>query len=102
MTCKWSMDEYTDWWAGCTEGFTGWTDNEPPTYCPDCGERVEVEKRQLVYVRTCHLEERHGDWYCTNCGEMIGTSDPASELFIDGNAIEEWHYCPYCGAKVVE
>lgn len=52
--------------------------------------------------RTCHFEERHGDWYCTNCDEMVGTFDPLSELFIDGNAIKEWCYCPNCGAKVVE
>lgn len=49
----------------------------------------------------CHIEERNGDWYCDACGEMVGTCDPASELCIDGNAVELWNYCPNCGAKVV-
>ncbi len=51
---------------------------------------------------TCHIEERHGDWYCTGCGEMVGTCDMASEFCIDGNAIEMWHFCPNCGRKVVD
>ena len=51
---------------------------------------------------TCRIEERHGDWYCTECGEMVGTCDTASELCIDGNAIEMWHFCPRCGAKVID
>jgi len=51
---------------------------------------------------TCHIEEHHGDWYCTGCGEMVGTCDTASELCIDGNAIELWSYCPNCGRKVVD
>ena len=50
----------------------------------------------------CRIEERYGGWYCTDCGEMVGTYDPASELHIDGNAIELWDYCPRCGRKVVE
>lgn len=50
---------------------------------------------------TCHIVERNGDWYCDACGEMVGTCDPASELFIDGNAVELWNYCPSCGCKVV-
>lgn len=49
---------------------------------------------------TCRVEERYGDWYCTGCGEMVGTYDTASELHIDGNAIELWRYCPNCGRKV--
>ena len=60
-----------------------------------------VEKRRYVPERTCHIEERHGDWYCTGCGEMVGTDDPTSELFVDGNAIDGWKHCPNCGAKVV-
>ena len=51
--------------------------------------------------RTCHIEERHGDWYCTRCDEMVGTCDPASELCVSGNMVELWNYCPNCGAKVV-
>lgn len=51
--------------------------------------------------RTCRIEKRRGGWYCTECGELVGTLDTESELFIDGNAIETWKFCPYCGAKVV-
>ena len=50
----------------------------------------------------CRIEERYGGWYCMNCGEMIGTFDPTSELHIEWNAVELWDYCPRCGAKVVE
>lgn len=50
---------------------------------------------------TCHIEERHGDWYCTGCGEMVGTCDTTSELYIDGNAIGLWRFCPNCGRRVV-
>lgn len=50
---------------------------------------------------TCCMEERHGGWYCTGCGEMVGTCDASSELFIDGNAVSIWNYCPICGARVV-
>lgn len=53
-----------------------------------------------VRERTCHIEERGDDWYCDACDEMVGTCDTASELYIDGNAIELWNYCPNCGAKV--
>lgn len=49
---------------------------------------------------TCHIEDHFGEWYCTGCGEMVGTSDPTSELCIDGNAIELWSYCPNCGRRV--
>lgn len=52
--------------------------------------------------RTCRIEGRYGNQYCTCCGEMIGTWDPESELYIDGNMVELWNYCPNCGAKVVE
>lgn len=50
---------------------------------------------------TCHIVERNGDLYCDACGDMVGTCDPASELFIDGNAVKLWNYCPNCGAKVI-
>ena len=50
----------------------------------------------------CHIENHHGEWYCTGCGEMVGTCDTESELCIDGNAIDLWNYCPNCGAKVVD
>lgn len=51
---------------------------------------------------TCRMEERRGDWYCTDCGEMVGTCNPESELYIDGNAVELWGFCPRCGRKVVK
>ena len=51
--------------------------------------------------RTCHIEERYGDQYCTCCGEMVGTCDPTSELYISSNAVELWNYCPSCGARRV-
>lgn len=49
---------------------------------------------------TCRIDYHFGEWYCTGCGEMVGTSDPTSELCIDGNAIELWSFCPRCGRKV--
>ena len=49
---------------------------------------------------TCRIDYHFGEWYCTGCGEMVGTCDPASELCIDGNAIELWSYCPNCGRRV--
>ena len=51
--------------------------------------------------RTCHIEERYGNQYCTCCGEMVGTWDSASELCISGNAVELWNYCPSCGCKIL-
>ena len=51
--------------------------------------------------RTCHIEERYGNQYCTCCGEMVGTWDSTSELYIDGNMVELWNYCPNCGARRV-
>ena len=52
--------------------------------------------------RTCHIEGRYGNKYCTYCGEMVGTWDSTSELYVSGNMVELWSYCPNCGAKVVE
>lgn len=51
--------------------------------------------------RTCHIEEQNGDWYCSACGEVVGTGDCTDERYIDGNAIDLWEFCPRCGAKVV-
>ena len=48
----------------------------------------------------CKIEHRHNEWYCTACDDLIGSDDPDSELFIDGNAIELWDFCPYCGRQV--
>lgn len=49
---------------------------------------------------TCRIDYHFGEWYCTGCGEMVGTSDPTSELCIDGNAIELWSFCPNCGRRI--
>lgn len=49
---------------------------------------------------TCKIDYHFNEWYCTGCGETVGTSDPSSELCIDGNAIELWSFCPSCGRKV--
>lgn len=48
----------------------------------------------------CKIEHRRDGWYCTGCGDLVGSDDPDSELFIDGNAIETWDYCPSCGRVV--
>lgn len=76
-------------------------------YCVHCdlvigGNEAKTpdELMELLEQRTCHIEERHGDWYCTGCGEMVGTCDTASELLIDGNAIELWNFCPNCGRRI--
>ena len=60
-----------------------------------------VERFEATLGRgTCRIEAHFGEWYCTGCGEMVGTCDPTSELCIDGNAIELWSYCPNCGRRV--
>ena len=48
----------------------------------------------------CEVEERNDGWYCSACGDLLGSYDLDSECFIDGNVIEMWDYCPYCGKKV--
>ncbi|MBR3158416.1 MAG: hypothetical protein IKF14_05170 [Atopobiaceae bacterium] len=55
-----------------------------------------------VSERTCRIEGRYGNQYCTCCGEMVGTWDSTSELCVSGNMVELWNYCPNCGARVVE
>ena len=52
--------------------------------------------------RTCRIEYHYGEWYCSGCGKMVGTRETASELYVDGNFIEMWSYCPNCGARVME
>ena len=70
----------------------------------DCVIRAHqiVEDAATAGVGTCQIEERHGDWCCTGCGEMVGTYDTASELYIDGNAIELWRHCPNCGRRIIK
>lgn len=78
------------------------------TYEDECRHYNELAKYAIIEKwntraeRTCRIEERLGDWYCSKCNELVGTVDTASELCIDGNAIELWDFCPRCGAKVVQ
>ncbi len=51
--------------------------------------------------RTCRIEKRRGDWCCAECDAVVGTDDPESELYVDGNVIEMWSFCPNCGAKIL-
>jgi len=77
--------------------------------CNDCRSRGDVYDNEAEAIsawnsraeRTCRIEWRYGNQYCTCCGEMVGTWDSTSELYIDGNMVELWNYCPNCGAKVV-
>lgn len=98
--------------------------------CPFCGGEAEIRGEILLFVRcaecgtrlgegyyatkaeaiaawntraerTCRIEGRYGNQYCTCCGEMVGTWDSESELYIDGNMVELWNYCQNCGAKVI-
>ena len=70
--------------------------------CADADwQAIADELNAVLGSGTCRIEERNGDWYCEACGEMVGTCDPASELCIDGNAVELWNFCPNCGKKVV-
>ena len=104
---KWTDHGYENhiWWKGF-DGVRWHAENRP---CVD-GWRVKVEAvltPEQAIVATlgrgeCRIENRHGDWYCTGCGDMVGTYDTESELHIDGNAIELWHFCPNCGKKVVD
>ena len=90
---KWTFWGDNCWFTEYEDGKTGWGISGPDT--PE-----QAVKVTLGYG-TCHIEDRNGDWYCTQCGEIVGTCDPASELYIDGNVIDLWKYCPSCGAKVV-
>ena len=60
----------------------------------------EPSKATVLGRGTCRIDYHFGEWYCTGCGKMVGTSDPTSELNVDGNFIELWSYCPNCGRKV--
>lgn len=51
---------------------------------------------------TCRIEYHYGEWYCTSCGEMVGTCDPDSELCVDGNYVSMWNFCPMCGRRIVQ
>ena len=66
----------------------------------DCTPEQAIAATLGTSERTCHIEERYIDWYCDACFEMVGTCDTTSELFIEGNAIKLWNYCPNCGARV--
>lgn len=96
----------------------GYCNDTPVMFCNSCKavvtwEQVEeegVNDETKAFVRehwntraerTCRIEGRYGNQYCTCCGEMVGTWDSTSELYIDGNMVELWNYCPNCGAKVV-
>lgn len=100
--------EYTDAEDAHTQ-YTWWSDGDHEIAACNSGERLAVydlTPAQAVEATlgsgTCRIEKRHMDWRCTGCGEIVGTDDPTSELFIDGNAVELWRYCPNCGAKVVD
>lgn len=70
---------------------------------PDgCTEAEAIEAWNTRAERTCRIEGRYGNQYCTRCGEMVGTWDSTSELYIDGNMVELWNYCPNCGARVTK
>lgn len=63
---------------------------------------VQAMKMMMGREKLCRLVDRYGDWYCTNCDEMVGTCDNTSELHVDSNTVEHlWKYCPYCGARVI-
>lgn len=76
--------------------------------CDYCAGRADVYDTEAEAIaawnsraeRTCRIEGRYGNQYCTCCGEMVGTWDSTSELYIDGNMVELWNYCPNCGARV--
>lgn len=78
---------------------------DPEEYCLDLEFHEAFTPEQAIEATCgrgeCHIEERHGDWYCTKCNEMVGTFDTTSELYVDGNAVAMWNHCPNCGAKVV-
>lgn len=49
---------------------------------------------------TCSIELIGMDYRCSVCDGVVGTIDSTSELYIDGNAIDTWSYCPNCGRRV--
>ena len=77
-----------------------YTENSVDTILTVYGASPEQAVESTLGRGTCRMEKRHMDWRCTGCGEIVGTDDPTSELFIDGNAVELWRYCPNCGRAV--
>ena len=102
--CKWTMDGYTDWWAGCTDCLTGWSDREPPKYCPECGREVEADEMARFCRSTCHDVGGYLTFICSECRcslTMNRVDDPEPTMLVNGLAATP-EYCPNCGAKVVE
>jgi Lar family restriction alleviation protein len=101
--------------CGSEDVRVGWTDFDSGVIfveCEACGMYCEpkdcyanepkaIAEWNSRAERTCHIEGRYGNQYCTCCGEMVGTWDSTSELYVSGNMVELWNYCPNCGAKVV-
>lgn len=76
-----------------------------PDYCSDTHvcfdwQAIADELNTTLGGGECEIAHRDGDWYCTGCNETVGSDDPWNELFVNGNAIELWGYCPFCGRKV--
>lgn len=50
----------------------------------------------------CRIEHYGMGYYCSKCGNEVGSDDPEDEQCIDANAIELWSFCPRCGREVVD
>ena len=100
---KWSADDilsdcYTEW---STDKHTGSALELNGRVVYSVGNVSVTETVDATLWRSvCEIEELNDGWYCTACGDILGSFDPDSELYIDGNVIETWDYCPSCGRKV--
>lgn len=84
---------------------TTWAPTAASVSCIMCGahfntytEAEAIAAWNTRAERTCRIEKYRGEWICTACGVTVGSDDPMSELYIDGNAVELWNHCPNCGA----
>ena len=101
------------WWEGWDKDLTCYDGANGVRYLADAmlGEMffrsvLPVTPAQAVEATlgkgTCHIEEQGCEWRCTGCGEVVGSSDPSSELHVSGNFVELWDHCPMCGRRVAE
>lgn len=103
---EWMDDSYAQLWCTVWNGHDGkkWRMNENRSGMLTALKAWQVTPEQAIEATlgrgTCRIEYRDGDYVCTGCGFTVGTSDPGSELFVDGNGVEVWNCCPNCGRKV--
>lgn len=69
--------------------------------CTDTG-RAMIGDAFWERVRTCKDVSRAEFFKCSACGHGIEVEYDDSRLYDGGYMADEFSYCPYCGAKVVD